>query len=326
MHHALVDGLAAVGIGIVLLDPTPEPMPIEPPEGGWTPRQVDRRRQLTRLAASPLLRAQKLVVESTLRALDTSPRKAADDVRRATELATELARQRPQAPMTPLNEPLSPNRRYAMRRLPLDELKAAGKAAGGTVNDALLAAVTGMLDRYLAAAGTDLGGRDPVALVPVSIRKEGEDGTTGNRISMVFVDLPVSVPDPAERIRVIGAQVRRLRESAAVRAGAILVGATGQVPPLVSNVMVRAMGNVRAFNLVVSNIPGPQQPFYMNGVPMLEAYPAVPLNPANQRLTVGILSYDGAMYAGMLADARLEPGVELVAEALDEAVAEVLGG
>jgi WS/DGAT/MGAT family acyltransferase len=213
-----------------------------------------------------------------------------------------------------------------MRRLPLDELKAAGKAAGGTVNDALLAAVTGMLDRYLAAAGTDLGGRDPVALVPVSIRKEGEDGTTGNRISMVFVDLPVSVPDPAERIRVIGAQVRRLRESAAVRAGAILVGATGQVPPLVSNVMVRAMGNVRAFNLVVSNIPGPQQPFYMNGVPMLEAYPAVPLNPANQRLTVGILSYDGAMYAGMLADARLEPGVELVAEALDEAVAEVLGG
>jgi WS/DGAT/MGAT family acyltransferase len=326
MHHALVDGLAAVGIGIVLLDPTPEPMPIEPPEGGWTPRQVDRRRQLTRLAASPLLRAQKLVVESTLRALDTSPRKAADDVRRATELATELARQRPQAPMTPLNEPLSPNRRYAMRRLPLDELKAAGKAAGGTVNDALLAAVTGMLDRYLAAAGTDLGGRDPVALVPVSIRKEGEDGTTGNRISMVFVDLPVSVPDPAERIRVIGAQVRRLRESAAVRAGAILVGATGQFPPLVSNVMVRAMGNVRAFNLVVSNIPGPQQPFYMNGVPMLEAYPAVPLNPANQRLTVGILSYDGAMYAGMLADARLEPGVELVAEALDEAIAEVLGG
>lgn len=326
MHHALVDGLAAVGIGMVLLDPTPEPMPIEPPEGGWSPRRVDRRAQLTRLAASPLLRAQRLVVESTVRALDTSPRRAAEEVRRATELAAELARQRPQAPMTPLNDGLTPNRRYAMRALPLPALKDAGRAAGGTVNDALLAAVTGMLARYLPLAGAELSGRDPVALVPVSVRREGGDGTTGNRISTVFVDLPVSEPDPRERIRRIGAQVRRLRESAAVRAGAILVGATGQVPPVISGMMVRAMGSVRAMNLVVSNVPGPQQPFFMNGVRLLEAYPAVPLNPANQRLSVGILSYDGCAFAGLLADAALEPGVDVAADCLDAALAEIGAG
>jgi diacylglycerol O-acyltransferase / wax synthase len=324
MHHALVDGLAAIGIGMVLLDPTPEPMDIQPPEGGWTPRTFDRRRHLARLAATPLVRAQKLLLDSTLRALDTSPRQAAGELLRATELATELARQRPQAPMTPLNRPISPNRRYAMRSADLGALKAAGRAAGGTVNDAILGAVAGMLGAYLDGAGVDLRGREPVALVPVSIRREGEQDTGGNRISTVFVDLPAHVADPAARIRAVGAQMQQLRQSAAVRAGAMLVGATGVAPPLIAGVMVRAMGGVRAMNLVVSNIPGPQQAFYMNGSRLLEVYPAVPLNPTNQGLTVGVLSYDGRVFFGLLGDARLDPGVEVAAAALETALEELL--
>jgi diacylglycerol O-acyltransferase / wax synthase len=324
MHHALVDGLAAIGIGMVLLDPTPEPMPIEPPEGGWAPRTFDRRRHLARLATTPLLRTQKLLLESTVRALDTTPRQAAADVRKATELATELARQRPQAPMTPLNETISPNRRFAMRKLGLPAVKAAGKAAGGTVNDAILVAVTGMLARYLDVAGTDLDGRDPVALVPVSVRREDEQDAGGNRISTVFVDLPVHEPDVGERLRRVSAQMQQLRQSAAVRAGAMIAGATGAAPPLIAGVMVRAMGGVRAMNLVVSNLPGPQQAFYMNGSRLLEVYPAVPLNPPNQGLSVGVLSYDGCVFFGLLADARLDPGVDVAAEALDAALDEVV--
>jgi diacylglycerol O-acyltransferase len=320
MHHALVDGMAAIGIGMVLLDPTPEPMDIGPPEGVWTPRTFDRRRHLARLAATPLLRAQKVVVESTLRALDTTPRQAATELRKATELATELARQRPQAPMTPLNGPISPNRRFAMRSLDLATVKAAGKAAGGTVNDAILGAVAGMLREYLDAAGTDLDGRDAVALVPVSVRRDDEQDTGGNRISMVFVDLPVHEPDPAERVRRVRAQMQTLRESAAVRAGAMIVGATGVAPPLVAGIMVRAMGGVRAMNLVVSNVPGPQQPFYMNGSRLLEVFPAVPLNPTHQGLSVGVISYDGRVFFGLLADGRLDPGVEVASDALARAL------
>jgi hypothetical protein len=159
--------------------------------------------------------------------------------------------------------------------------------------------------------------------VPVSVRREGDEG--GNHISTVFVDLPVRETDPAAAMQLIAAQMRKLRESAAVRAGALLVGATGQVPPVVASMLVRAMGNVRAFNLVVSNVPGPQMPFYMNGAKLLEAYPAVPLNPGNQRLTVGILSYDGGVHFGLLADAKLDPPVELAADALSEALADVTG-
>ena len=314
MHHALVDGMAAVGIGMVLLDPTPEPLPIEAED--WSPRTVDPRSRLTRLARSPLSRAQKLLVDSTLRALETSPRRAAEDVMKATELVTELARQRPQAPMTPLNHTISPNRRAALRSAALGDIRAVGKAHGATINDVIMTTVTGMLGHLL---GTD---KDLVALVPVSVRKEGVEG--GNHISTVFVDLPVTEPDPLVRMASIGEQMRALKASAAVRAGAILVGATGQAPPLVSSMMVRAMGNVRAMNLVVSNVPGPQQPFFMNGARMEESYPAVPLNPPNQGLSIGILSYDGEVFFGLLADSKLDPPVEAAADALDRALDEVL--
>jgi diacylglycerol O-acyltransferase len=317
MHHALVDGLAAVGVGMLMLDPTPEPMDVPPPDGDWTPRAYERRDQIARLAKMPLARAQRLVFDTTMRALETTPRKAAEDLRKATELFAELARTRPQAPMTPLNESISPNRRYAMLSTELASLKAAGKAAGGTVNDAILAVVSGMLGHFLHEA------HPLVALVPVSIRRDDESGELGNRISTVFVDLPVDIADPAERIKATNVQMNAIKQSAAVRAGALLVGATGQAPPLVSAALVRAMGNVRAFNLVVSNVPGPQQPFYMSGTRLLEAYPAVPLNPGNQGLSVGVLSYDGQVHFGLLADAKIDVGA--AREALAGELAQLTG-
>jgi diacylglycerol O-acyltransferase len=323
MHHALVDGIGAIDVGTVLLDPSPEPIDIPPPEGAWEPQAYDRRRHLARLAATPFVRAQKIVLDTATRALDTSPRRAAEDLRGATELMTELARNRPQAPMTPLNEPISPNRRYAVARASLEELKAAGKQAGGTVNDALLAVVAGMLRRYLEAAGLALDA-PPVALVPVSVRREDERGELGNRMSTVFVDLPMAEPDPLTRLRRISETMRALKESSAVQAGALLVGATGWAPPLVSSVLVRAMGGVRAFNLVVSNVPGPQQPFYLGGSRMLEVFPIVPLNPVNQRLSVGIVSYDGGVFFGLLADRDLDPPVDVGAQALQSALEELV--
>jgi WS/DGAT/MGAT family acyltransferase len=319
MHHALVDGVAAVDVGTVLLDPSAEPLEISAPDD-WSPAPYDRRRHLARLAATPFVRAQRLTLDTARRALDTSPRRAAEDFRRATELAVELARTRPQAPMTPLNHPISPNRRFAFVRSSLAPLKSAGKAAGGTVNDALLAAVAGMLRRLFSEKPIE---GEPVALVPVSVRRSDEEGSLGNRISTVFVDLPIHDPDPVSRLRGLSAQMQAIKDSPAVAAGAMIVGATGWAPPAISAMMVRAMGGVRACNLVVSNVPGPQQPFYIAGSRLREVFPAVPLNPPNQGLSVGILSYDGGVFFGLLADRELDPPVERAAAALRESLAEL---
>jgi diacylglycerol O-acyltransferase / wax synthase len=320
MHHALVDGIAAVDVGTVLLDPTPEPLELPVPDGPWEARPYNRARDLARLSLEPMVRGQRLLAEGAQRALAaTDPRRAAADLRRATDLVAELARTRPQAPMTPLNRPIGPNRRYVTARVGLAELKGAAKAHGATVNDAILAVVAGALRRYLAV---DPPAGRPVALVPVSVRQPGEEG--GNRISTVLVDLPTDDPDPAARLAIISAAMRELKGSAAVRAGALIVGASGWAPPLVSSTLARAMSGVRAFNLVVSNVPGPQQPFWLNGQRLLEAYPAVPLNPANQGLTVGVLSYDGGVHFGLLADRDLDPPLAATHAALGEAIAELL--
>jgi WS/DGAT/MGAT family acyltransferase len=323
MHHALVDGVAAVDIGTVLLDPTPDPIAIPAPDEPWEPRAYDRGRHLARLAATPVVRAQKLLLDSATRALAPDPRRTANDLRSATELLVELAKLRPSAPMTPLNAGLGPNRRFALATASLAELKRAGKAQGATVNDALLAAVAGMLRRYLQAAG-EPAARPLVALVPVSVRRPGEAG--GNAISTVLVDLPVDEPAPAAQIARIHDAMTEIKNSAAIRAGALLVGASGWAPPLVSSTLARATGGVRASNVVVSNVPGPQQPFWLNGCRLLAVHPAVPLNPATQGLTVGIISYDGTVCFGLLADRDLDPPLPVATEGLRAALAELGAG
>jgi diacylglycerol O-acyltransferase len=328
IHHALADGTAALGMAALVLDPSPEPLQIPPPQRKWSPRRYDLRRHVARVATRPLAQAQRLVVEGMVRALDADPRRAAADMRRATEVALELARTRPQAPMTPLNRPISPNRRYAIARAELQAVKEAGRRAGGTVNDVILALVAGMLGRYLAAAGPDAfppDSRSPVALVPVSVRGADGSGELGNRISTVFVDLPVRETGLLARVRAISAQTRELKNSPAVRAGAVMVGAAGWAPPLVSGMLTRAMGSVRAFNLVVSNVPGPQQPFYLNGICLREVYPVVPLNPANQGLSVGVISYNGLVCFGLLADRDLDPPLSTAAVGLIAALGELQG-
>ena len=159
--------------------------------------------------------------------------------------------------------------------------------------------------------------------MPVSVRGESDEGELGNRISTVFCELPLS-GEPLDRVRAISAEMGRVKESAQVRAGALIAGATGLAPPIVSSLAVRAMSGPRIFNLVVSNVPGPQQTFYLAGVPMLEVYPAVPLNPRNQALSIGIVSYDGGVHFGLLADRDAVPDVTDAAAALERAMGELV--
>jgi diacylglycerol O-acyltransferase len=328
MHHALVDGMAAVGIGMVLMDLAPEPMPVDAPAEEWRPRPYAMRRHLTRLAASPVTRAQRVLLDGTSRLLDTSPRSAASDLKRASEIVLQIARTRSQAPPLPMNRRISSNRDYAFGSVPLDDIKAVRTAVGGTVNDVLLAAVSGMLDGYLRECHIEPERlvRDPVALVPVSIRRDADDAG-GNRVSVVFVDLPVGEPDPAKRIALLGQRMTRIKNSTRVAAGSFLVDVTGFAPPLVSSalasVLGRAGGDSPAFNLVVSNAPGPQMPLYINGARVLAIHPVVPLNPADQALNIGIVSFDGSVFFGISTDRDLKPSADRAQAALNQALAEL---
>jgi WS/DGAT/MGAT family acyltransferase len=245
-------------------------------------------------------------------------------MRRATSLVLDLATARTGAPSLPLNRPISANRSYAMTQAPLDRIKAAGKAADATVNDVILAAVAGMLRGWLEEAGVRAKAlrRDPVALVPVSVRTAGE--STGNHFSIVFVDLPVGEPQSSRRLELVRDRMRAIKDSTRVQAGALMIGLTGVVPPLLSSVLARAGGGASNFNLVVSNIPGPQFPLYLCGAEVLEVYPAVPLNPADQGLNVGVFSYNGKVCFGLMADRELDPPVNIARGALDNALAELL--
>ena len=353
MHHALVDGIAAIGVGTVIMDPTPEPLDLPPPEGEPEQRQrvwvdelarlmpqlsgqrrlelieplirrvpadlVPQPRTLQRVTTAQLDVPRRLARSAVERARSLDPRTAHKRVGDGVGLIRDLARVRPAAPATRLNQEIGRNRLFALGRARLEDVKAVRRATGATVNDVLLAAVALMLSEYLGEDAPETA----VALVPVSVRTESHAGELGNRISTVFVDLPLR-GEPLERLASISAATKGVKGSAQVRAGALIVGAAGLAPPLVSAFAARAMGAPRIFNLVVSNVPGPQQTFYLDGVPLREVYPAVPLNPRNQALSIGILSYDGGVYCGLLADRGALPDVADAAKALESGVAKLV--
>lgn len=322
MHHALVDGIAAVDVSTVILDPTPEGLDLPPPEAAEEPasRRTRRIEQLGRLAAAQLDVPRKLARDTVSRSLTLDPRQAARQMRSAAGVFAELARYRPQAPDTRLNAEIGPDRLFAMARGRLDTVKAIRAATGATVNDVLLASVALMLSGYLGTDAPD----SAVALVPVSVRSEKDQGELGNRISTVFVDLPLR-GEPLARLDRISESMREVKDSAQVRAGALIVGATGIAPPVVSSLAVRAMSGPRLFNLVVSNVPGPQQTFYLGGVPLREVFPAVPLNPRNQALAIGILSYDGGVHYGLLADRDALPDIDRAARGIEQGLTALAG-
>ncbi|MCE5291232.1 MAG: wax ester/triacylglycerol synthase family O-acyltransferase [Nocardiaceae bacterium] len=333
MHHALVDGMSAVGVFMVLMDMTPEPQPVPPAaEPETEPRQHSKLyHYFARIPLKNLNLTQRIAVTATEWMLDRAldPRQAESDLRHATALVRALQKLRSSAAPLPFNKPISANRSFAWTTAPLDGLKRAGKASGGTVNDAILSAVSGQIARYLEAAGFDLANleQDPVALVPVSVRPPG-DASGGNRIAVVFVDLPVSERDPAKRIELISERMRKIKGSAEVIAGSVALDMTGVVPPLMSSALA-AMPRPRddggsIQNIVVSNVPGPQMPLYFNGSAVHGVFPVMSLNPADQGFGVGVLSYNGRVCFGVTADKWLDPGVDVALAALRAELDEIL--
>ena len=320
-HHALVDGLSAVDVGTILLDATPEVA--EPPVGKrWQPREVSRG-ELFAGAASEWVRQPMGAVGRAARSAVTTPARTANRAMKTAEAASSLAAGGPKCPPSPLNVPIGRDRRVAWLRSDLGQIKAARGETEATVNDVILAVAAGGLRRRFKARRTKLP-EHLVALVPVSIRRPGEEEELGNRISTIFVRLPIRERSPRRRLRQIREETARLKQSAAVEAASLMIRATGWAPPTVNRLISDAMARPLVFNLVVSNVPGPQQPLYLLGRKLREIYPYVPLSPQNHAVSIGVISYNGGVFFGLVGDHDEMRDVDELASDMEAALVEQL--
>jgi WS/DGAT/MGAT family acyltransferase len=240
---------------------------------------------------------------------------------RTAEGFADLASSGPTAPRTFLNPEIGRDRRVAYVASELELLKLARGESPATVNDVILSVATGGLRRYFERRGEPLPERI-VALVPMSIRRPDEELELGNRIATLLVSLPIAEPDPVARLAAIHEETARLKASEQARAASLLIEATGWTPPTINRVLAGAMSRPLAFNLVISNVPGPQVPFYLLGRRLRAIYPFVPLSPQSHALSIGVLSYDGGVFFGLVGDRDVIADIDELALDLESALAE----
>jgi WS/DGAT/MGAT family acyltransferase len=320
-HHALVDGVSGVDISTVLFDLEPEPPEREAPPA-WFPRPEPSSASL--LATSLAERASGPM--DALRALGTAvrrPEKALSQSGRAAGgLAAMAAAGLAGAPPSPLNVRIGPHRRFAWVEAELDRFKAIKSSLGGTVNDVVLAVVSGALREFVIGRGRDVDGLELKAMVPVSVRAETERGALGNRVAAMYAPLPVHAADPLDRFRIVHEAMAGLKESGQAVGAEVITRLAGFAAPTVLDQAARLQARQRFFNVTVTNVPGPQFPLYLQGRKLRAFYPQVPLT-LNTALGIAIMSYDGRLFFGLLGDYDALPELDDVAAALERSIAEL---
>jgi diacylglycerol O-acyltransferase / wax synthase len=319
-HHALVDGVSGVDITSVIFDTSPEPTPVGADARAWLPRPEPTEAELL---ADALLERATVPAEAArgVRALTRAPRHA---IARAGEWlvgvgAMAWAGLSP-APATPFNVPIGPHRRYTWVDADLARFKAIKNELGGTLNDVVLAAVTLALGRFLRRRGEPTEGLVLRAMVPVSVRADGQRGALGNRVAAMWAPLPVGDEDPLAVLTEISEAMRGLKESGQAVGAQALTSLADFAPPTIMSQAARLQSRQRFFNLVVTNVPGPQIPLYLLGRHLQAFYPVVPLA-HHQALGIAIMSYDGRLGFGLLGDYDAMPDLEALAGDLDKAIA-----
>ena len=319
-HHCMVDGIAAVELASVLLDPTPEP-PAADGEG-WRPREAPG--TASRLGAIAAAKAgEQLDLARGGSRLLSSPRRLLGLPGRAVDATIgALTRTlRPATPVAELNDPLSSGRVLGRVERPLADLQRVRKRFRATVNDVYLAAAAGAVRDLFKARGAD-----PVPLktmVPVSVRDDGELDQLGNRISFMFVELPCEEPDAERRLRRVQAETGECKEGGDAGNADTALQLVGYAPRALRRVVAHAMASPRMFNLTVSNIPGPREPMFMAGCELKEAYPIVPLA-ERHALSIGMTTIQDRACFGLYADERALGDVDQVADALERSTDELL--
>jgi WS/DGAT/MGAT family acyltransferase len=295
-HHALVDGVSGVDITTVLFDLDREPQGPPASAPPWLARPEPSDVELLGDALRERLTSPKEIARG-FRAALRGPRQVVRGLRDTSKfVGAGMA-----APSSVFNVEIGPHRRFAMAQADLPELKRVKDAHGGTVNDVILSIVAGSIGKYLRARGHDTEGLELRAMVPVSVRAEEEHGALGNRISAMMAPLPVWSEDPVERLRIVTEAMGDLKSSGQAVGAEILTKLTDFAPGTIASQAARLQPAQRFFNLVVTNVPGPQFPLYVLGRKMESIFPMVPLA-RRQALCVGIMSYDGQVNFGLIGD------------------------
>jgi diacylglycerol O-acyltransferase len=320
-HHALVDGVSGVDITTVLFDAAAEPQTPPAPGPAWLPRPEPSAVKL--LADSLLERATRpREVAHAVGELFRGPGRVASQLGDAIAVTGKFVGAGLSAPRTPLNVEIGSHRRFSWVSADLSEFKRIKNALGGTVNDAVLTVVTGALGRYMRARGLDTDDMELRAMVPVSVRAEEERGALGNRVAAIMAPLPVWCQDPAECLQLISDTMGDLKKSRQAVGAEVLTSLADFAPPTIASQAARLQSAQRFFNLVITNIPGPQFPLYVLGHQMEALFPMVPLA-QRQSVCVGIMSYNGQINFGLIGDYDAMADLDSLALDLEASIEEL---
>jgi WS/DGAT/MGAT family acyltransferase len=322
-HHALIDGIAGVDLATVLFDLSPVPPEVPTDGEEWTPTPEPGAADLVAAGVRALVGSGTEIAARAVSAA-TRPETTLRRVREAVEGVGEIlwAGLNP-APETPLNVEIGPHRRLAVVRNDLEDYKTIKDALGGTVNDVVLTVVAGALRRWLHSRGVRTEGMELRGLVPVSIRGEDERGQLGNRIAAMRGPLPVYIADPVARLRFVKQAMDGLKESKQALGAEVIAGVNNFAPPTILAQASRINFSTRLFNLIVTNVPGPQFPLYVLGRELQDLFPIAFL-PEQHALAIAIMSYNGKLNFGLLADFDALPDLDVIVAGLDEARDELL--
>jgi WS/DGAT/MGAT family acyltransferase len=321
-HHALVDGVSGVDIATVLFDVKPVPEPSHP-EHDWIPAPEPSGAQLLAKDAEGLVGTPIRVARRLEHAIQ-HPRSALGQLGEAAEALGEVGWNFANpAPDVPLNVPIGSHRRFDWVRTDLALFKRVKDVLGGTVNDVVLTVVSGAMRRWLQSRGVRTEGLELRTQVPVSIRAADEHGHLGNKIAAVRAPLPVYVEDPIQRLEVVRKAMDGVKQSKQALGAEVISRFNDFAPPTLLAQSARVNFSTRLFNLVVTNVPGPQIPLYVLGRELEDIFP-VGFLPPNQALFIAIMSYNGEINFGLLGDYDVMYDLDEVAVAIEESIAELV--
>jgi diacylglycerol O-acyltransferase / wax synthase len=319
-HHCLIDGISGVDIMSVLLDVGEEAQPITPEQ--WVPSPQPSDDELLADAVRELLTSPSELIRTVQSGL-MDPGHLSHRVVEGLRALGEFLGNSFSAPESSLNKPIGPHRRFETVLANLHDFKVIKNTLGGTVNDVVLSVTAGALRALFQARGEPVQGVELRGMVPVSVRPDADRGELGNRIASVWAALPVYEADPVTRLRIVRNSMKDLRRSGQAVGAQVLTSIGEYAPSTVLAHAARFVARQRAFNLVVTNVPGPQFPLYVLGRRLKEVYPVLPLA-ANTTLGVALFSYNGTVGFGLVGDHDLAPDLAVLAEGIEKSLAELL--